>query len=119
MVGKRLRIGVVVLTSVLVVAGWASSATAAEKPSFPADPPSSPPALVLVDEPEACPDEEFSIPELDLGLVAPIDPSEMEGVCSPPPQCFRDRDCDAICGKRLGVCRRVNSCYSECICSVA
>ncbi len=37
--------------------------------------------------------------------------------CSPPPQCFRDRDCDSICGKRNGTCRRVNSCYNECVCN--
>ena len=37
-------------------------------------------------------------------------------VCSPPPQCFRDRDCDPICGKRNGVCVAVNSCYRECAC---
>jgi len=40
-----------------------------------------------------------------------------ELACSPPPQCFRDRDCDSICGKRNGTCRRVNSCYNECVCN--
>lgn len=42
-----------------------------------------------------------------------------ELACSPPPQCFRDRDCDRICGKGNGTCRRVNSCYNECLCSLA
>lgn len=39
------------------------------------------------------------------------------GACSPPPQCWRDRDCDPICGKGNGVCVRVNSCYRECACA--
>lgn len=38
------------------------------------------------------------------------------GACSPPPQCWRDRDCDPICGKRNGQCVQVNSCYRECAC---
>lgn len=49
----------------------------------------------------------------DPGLAAP----QMEdGRCSPPPQCWRDRDCDPICGKRNGQCIQVNSCYRECAC---
>jgi hypothetical protein len=40
--------------------------------------------------------------------------------CSPPPQCFTDRDCNRICGKKNGgVCVHVNSCYNECVCSQA
>ena len=53
-----------------------------------------------------------SLPTLDLGL-------EMDAVCSPPPECFQDRDCNRICGKNNGTCHRVNSCYRECICNAA
>ena len=56
----------------------------------------------------------FPALDLDLGLEPDLNP-----VCSPPPQCFRDRDCWGICGKNNGTCRRVNSCYSECICNIA
>lgn len=38
------------------------------------------------------------------------------GACSPPPQCWRDRDCDRVCGKNNGTCIQVNSCYRECAC---
>jgi hypothetical protein len=51
-----------------------------------------------------------SIPMLDLDL-------EMDAVCSPPPECFQDRDCNRICGKNNGTCYRVNSCYRQCICN--
>jgi hypothetical protein len=44
------------------------------------------------------------------------DDTPSEAACSPPPQCWRDRDCDPICGKRNGVCVVVNSCYRECAC---
>lgn len=37
--------------------------------------------------------------------------------CSPLPQCFTNRDCDKICGKRNGICVRVNSCYNQCYCN--
>jgi hypothetical protein len=37
--------------------------------------------------------------------------------CSPPPQCWRDRDCDRVCGKNNGQCIQVNSCYRECACA--
>ena len=53
-----------------------------------------------------------SLPVLDLGL-------EMDAVCSPPPECFQDRDCNRICGKNNGTCYRVNSCYRQCICNAA
>jgi hypothetical protein len=103
-----------------VVAGWGSIAVAAEQLSIPAEPLSPAIVLALPGEPDAIPTEE-ALPALDLDLdldvVTPSDPIEKEAVCSPPPQCFRDRDCDPICGKRQGVCRRVNSCYNECICS--
>ena len=36
--------------------------------------------------------------------------------CSPPPQCWTDRDCDRICGRGNGQCVRVNSCYRQCAC---
>ena len=33
-------------------------------------------------------------------------------------QCFRDRDCDALCGaKGAGACVQVNSCCRECFCA--
>ena len=55
--------------------------------------------------------------ETDLSLPRSGGTSEQAtAVCSPPPQCFRDRDCDPICGKRNGVCVAVNSCYRECAC---
>ena len=76
------------------------------------------PVLVSPEEQDQCLAEEPSAPDtsqLDLST----EPVESDAVCSPPPQCFRDRDCDRICGKRLGVCVRVNSCYNECICSVS
>jgi hypothetical protein len=57
-------------------------------------------------------------PALELELDLDLD-LEMDPACSPSPQCFRDRDCWGICGKNNGTCRRVNSCYSECICNVA
>jgi hypothetical protein len=38
--------------------------------------------------------------------------------CSPcPNRCFRDRDCDKLCGgKGLGSCVQVNSCCRSCAC---
>jgi hypothetical protein len=50
---------------------------------------------------------------IDVSLAAP----NAEAACSPPPQCFRDKDCDQICGKGNGVCVRVNSCYRACYCA--
>lgn len=44
-------------------------------------------------------------------------PDEALEACSPPPQCWTDRDCDRICGKGNGQCVRVNSCYRECACA--
>ena len=58
------------------------------------------------------------VPALDLDLDLDLELNQSP-VCSPSPQCFRDRDCWGICGKNNGTCRRVNSCYSECICNVA
>jgi len=52
------------------------------------------------------------------GPGAPIgDATQTESACSPPPQCFTDRDCNRICGKKKGgVCVVINSCYRECSC---
>lgn len=50
---------------------------------------------------------------VDMSLAAP----NVAAACSPPPQCFRDRDCDRVCGKGNGVCVTVNSCYRACSCA--
>ena len=41
-------------------------------------------------------------------------------VCSPPPECWSDRDCNRVCGKKVGgECIVVNSCYRYCACHSA
>jgi hypothetical protein len=54
----------------------------------------------------------------DAGADQQLLPSQEapNGACSPPPQCWRDRDCDRVCGKNNGQCIRINSCYTECAC---
>lgn len=48
-----------------------------------------------------------------------IDDPAVQPTCSPPPQCSSDKGCDRICGKGLGTCVRINSCYSQCSCAAA
>lgn len=48
-----------------------------------------------------------------------IDDPAVQPACSPPPQCYSNKSCDRICGKGLGTCVRINSCYSECSCAAA
>ena len=67
-------------------------------------------------ETKAVPAEEAETSEAELVDVSPAVPSA-EAACSPPSQCFRDKDCDRICGKGNGVCVRVNSCYRACYCA--
>jgi len=40
------------------------------------------------------------------------------GRCPPEwPRCYRDRDCDSVCGgKGTGVCEWINSCFKCCTC---
>ena len=51
--------------------------------------------------------------------VLPEAPS-VDAVCSPPPECWTDRDCNRVCGKKVGgQCVVVNSCYRYCACHAA
>lgn len=122
---KKLPGQMVWMVLVVALAVSASSAVAGtpgvEQPA-PAAAPVLQEAAVLVQAPvpavetKAVPAEEAeaSAAELvDVSLAAP----SAEAACSPPSQCFRDRDCDRICGKGNGVCVRINSCYRACSCA--
>ena len=103
----------------LLVSGMA---VAAEKPENPPQPvavslqtPSAPaqPAAAshTAEPPDAC-----TANATTEGPALTTFSSEALPACSPPPQCWSDRDCDRICGRNNGQCIRVNSCYRECAC---
>ena len=60
-----------------------------------------------------------TVPDASDAQLLDVSPavSQAESACSPPPQCFRDKDCDGVCGKGNGVCVRINSCYRACACA--
>lgn len=103
---KRVNILLIWAVLSLVLAGSVCAGTAgaigesAAQPQTAQAPAASPAALA-----------EIALAE----ILAPVDSALL--VCSPPPQCWTDRDCDRICGKGLGTCVKVNSCYRECACA--
>lgn len=108
---------IMLFACVLLIAGLGSVVSSAEQAVMPASMPEpaadiQPFDVLSTEQPDVCSTEEALLPD-DLE----IDSSEAQAVCSPPPQCFRDRDCDRICGKGNGVCIRVNSCYRQCACA--
>ena len=80
------------------------------------------PAAVSVQAPvpaveaEALPAAEADASEAGAVNFSPAD-ANAQAACSPPSECFRDRDCDKTCGKGNGVCVRINSCYRACYCA--
>lgn len=64
-------------------------------------------------------DEPRSSPPAAIEPVLPPIDDHAQPTCSPPSQCFSNKGCDRICGKGLGTCVRINSCYSECACAAA
>ncbi len=58
--------------------------------------------------------DEQPLPALTTAEEAP----GSEAACSPPPECWTDRDCNKICGKKVGgKCIVINSCYRICSCN--
>lgn len=54
-----------------------------------------------------------------VGATADFTPASACGFCPPEwPKCYRDRDCDSVCGgKGTGVCEWINSCHKCCTCA--
>ena len=58
--------------------------------------------------------------EGDVDASLPLVSEELQAVCSPPPECFSDRDCNRTCGKKVGgQCVWINSCTSVCYCNAS
>ncbi len=118
--GQTVGMALVVALAVSVTSGVAATLEVAQPPA-PAAPIQDEEAL-LVQAPvpavatAAHPAEEARASAVDLVISSLAEP-DAEAACSPPSQCFRDKDCDRICGKGNGVCVRINSCYRACYCA--
>ena len=118
----RLLLAVAVAVSLPLLAG---NAAPPEPPNPQAAPePSAAPEPELLPTP-AAPGETPAAPALaeDEGYAdafLPLESERMQAVCSPPPECFSDRDCNRICGKKVGgQCVWINSCTSVCYCNAS
>ena len=120
---KRKLFAILAMVAATGGAAWAADpvvTTPQPTNAFQTSPEVAPPELNPCEpKAEATEDRPITLPPTEPALeLEPDRELNITPACSPSPQCFRDRDCWGICGKNNGTCRRVNSCYSECICNV-